>query len=349
VRVNVRLTDSSTGFQVWGDDFVGQMKDVFTMQDQTALKIADALNLHLSPQEQQYVQRRYTQNPQAYASFLKGHALLVYEEQPDKLAMARMYFEQALKLDPNYAPALAGLSDVEGYTYRDTDSDPSHLQHAEEFAQKALGIDPQLSDAHVALARIYGLRYDYPRAVAEFRKAIDLDPKNAVAWDLLSWALAYQQPADALEAEKAAREAMRLEPSLLMANYHLGRALILQGRYPEARAAFEQIRQLNPSSSQTDLGLGQVYLAQGNSERAVALLLKQPRPAAINFFWLSAAYAAHGDKEKALGTLREAFDLGFRDFNALDASPYFSQLRSDSRYQQLVQRYRNSVPSSNKR
>lgn len=77
VRVNVRLTDSSTGFQVWGDDFVGQLKDVFTLQEQTALKIADALNLHLSPQEQQSVQRRYTQNPQAYTAFLQGKAMLV--------------------------------------------------------------------------------------------------------------------------------------------------------------------------------------------------------------------------------------------------------------------------------
>ena len=339
VRVNVRLTDSSTGFQVWGDDFVGQMKDVFTVQDQTALKIADALNLHLSPQEQQYVQRRYTQNPQAYAAFLQGRALLVYEDQTDKLAMARLYFEQALKLDPNYALALAGLSDVEGFAYRDIDSDPSHLQRAEQFAQSALGMDPQLSEAHVALARTYGLRYDYASAAGEFRKAINLDPKNAAAWDLLSWALAYQHPADALEAEKAARESIRLQPSLLSANYHLGRALLLQGRYPEATAAFERMKQLNPTSSMADLGMVQVYLAQGNSERALATLQGQPR-AAINLFWLSAAYAAHGDKEKSLDALQNAFDAGYRDFSALEASPYFSQLRSDKRYQQLVQRYR---------
>lgn len=339
VRVNVRLTDSSTGFQVWGDDFVGEMKDVFTVQDETALKIADALNLHLSPQEQQYVQRRYTQNPQAYAAFLQGHALLVYEDQPDKLAMARSYFEQALKLDPNYALALAGLSHVEGYIYRDSNSDPFHLQRAEEFAQRALDVDPQLSDAHVAIARTYGLRYDYTRAAEEFRKAIDLDPKNAVAWDLLSWAYGYQHPANALEAEKAAREALRLEPSLLPANYHLGRALILQGRYPEAMAALERMRQLSPTSTIPDFGLGQLYLAQGNFEQAIAFLLKQPR-AAINLFWLSAAYAAHADKAKALDALQKAFNAGYRDFDALDANPYFSRLRRDPEYQQLVQRYR---------
>src|SRR6202142_213481 len=65
VRINVHLVDSTTGFQVWADDFVGEMKDVFSLQEQTALKIAQSLNLKLSPQEQQAIQHRYTQNPQA--------------------------------------------------------------------------------------------------------------------------------------------------------------------------------------------------------------------------------------------------------------------------------------------
>ena len=72
VRVNVHLIDSTTGFQVWADDFTGQMKDVFSLQEQTALKIAQALNLNLSPQETKAIQQRYTQNPQAYEPFLVG-------------------------------------------------------------------------------------------------------------------------------------------------------------------------------------------------------------------------------------------------------------------------------------
>ena len=89
-----------------------------------------------------------------------------------------------------------------------------------------------------------------------------------------------------------------------------------------------------------DLGLGQVYLAQGDYDRAVASLTKSALTAAINYFYLSAAYAAGGDKEKALATLQKAFEAGFHDFAALDASPYFSSLRTDPRFQQLNQRYR---------
>jgi TolB-like protein len=102
VRINVHLIDSTTGFQVWADDFVGEMKDVFSLQEQTALKIAGSLNLKLSPQEHQSIQHRYTQNPQAYDAYLRGHALVQYSDRRDKVEAARRDFEEALKSDPDY-------------------------------------------------------------------------------------------------------------------------------------------------------------------------------------------------------------------------------------------------------
>ena len=212
VKVNVRLLDASTGFQIWADDFVGEVKEVFAVQEQAAIKIADALNLHLTQAEEQQIHRRDTQNPEAYEAYLQGHALLVYEDEPDKLAAAEGHFEQALKLDPNYTLALAGLSYAEGLAYRDVSPDPVHLERAEQLARRALSIDPQLSEAHAALGHVYGFKYDYHRAAQECREALRSQPQNALAWDWLSWALAYQQPPDTLESEKAAREAIRLEP-----------------------------------------------------------------------------------------------------------------------------------------
>jgi eukaryotic-like serine/threonine-protein kinase len=229
VRINVQLIDSTTGFQTWADDFTGDMKNVFSLQDQAALKIAEALNLHLTPQEQEAVKQHYTQNPQAYQEFLVGRSLLDHEDQPASLEAARKHFEAALSLDPNYAPALAGLSHVEGYYFRDVDPSPAHQQRAEQFARKALAIDPQLPEAHVALARYYGEDFKYADAVREPRLAIEQEPDNALAWDQLSRALGYVIPPDPVEAEKAAREAFRLNPSMSYAQYHLGRALYLQG------------------------------------------------------------------------------------------------------------------------
>ena len=99
VRINVQLIDSNTGFQTWADDFTGDLQNVFSLQEQAALKIAEALNLHLSPQEQQAVLRRYTQNPQAYQEFLIGRSLLVHEDQTGALEASRKHFESALKME----------------------------------------------------------------------------------------------------------------------------------------------------------------------------------------------------------------------------------------------------------
>ena len=164
VRISVQLIDASTGFQTWADDFVGDLKDVFSLQDQTALKIAQALNLKLTPQEQNAVQRRYTQNPQAYEAYLRGRALVDFIDQPKSLEAARTNFEKALQFDPNYAPALAGLSMVEGFYYRNLDPSEAHLRQARQLAERALAIDPQLAEADVAMANVYGNMFDYVHA-----------------------------------------------------------------------------------------------------------------------------------------------------------------------------------------
>jgi serine/threonine protein kinase/Tfp pilus assembly protein PilF len=343
VRINVHLIDSTTGFQVWADDFTGQMKDVFSLQEQTALKIAQALNLNLSPQETKAIQQRYTQNPQAYEAFLAGRGMLDVET-ADRFEAARKNFEEALKLDPNYALALAGLSHVEALYYRDLDTNPIHLQRSEEYARRAIAIDPNLAEAHVAMGQTYGLRYDYPAAVTELREAIRLEPDNFLAWDLLSWALGYEQPPDAAEVEKTAREAIRLQPTASAAQYHLGRAFIFQKRYPEAEVAFHRAGVIGDKTYE-NMGMTQLALAQGNWDQAVSYGLKLggSSKTAMNCYWLSAAYAGKGDKDKALATLQEAFKLGYGDFASLDTSPYFASLRNDPRYKILLDQYRKKA------
>jgi serine/threonine protein kinase len=339
VRVNVQLIDSSTGFQTWADDFTGDLQNVFSLQEQAALKIAQALNIHLSPQEQQAVKHRYTENPQAYEEFLMGRSLLVHEDQPPALEASRKHFEAALKLDPNYAPALAGLSHVEGYYYRDLDSDVTHLQRSEQLARQALAIDPQLPEAHIALGRVFGVRYQYADAVRELRLAVQAEPENALAWDILSWALAYQTPPEPTEAEKTAREAIRLNPSIGYAQYHLGRALYMQSRFPEAMAAFDRCDEITGNSDVGNLGRAQALSAQNRYSEALSTMLKGRKLRTSNdLYWLSSFYAGNGDKEKAIATLQKSFELGYRDFPAINANPAFASLRNDSRFQQLLRR-----------
>jgi tetratricopeptide (TPR) repeat protein len=333
--------DSTDNLQVWADDFVGELKDVFSLQEQTALKIAQALNLTLSPQEQQAVRHRYTDNPEAYEAYLRGHVFLANIDVPEKLEAARGNFQRALQLDPNFAPALAGLSLVESFYYRNIDTNESHQKLALQLAQRALAIDPQLVEADVALAFVYGDSYDYVRAAEKARDATLHEPENAHAWDVLSWTLGYLQPPDATGAEKAAREAIRLDPALAQAYYHLGRALLLEARYPEANTAFQQVTELSTNSVLGDFGRAQLYLAEGDYDRAINTFLKQPKlNTPVQIFQLSSAYAAKGDKDKALAALEKSLAGGYGDFAAIDASPHFSSLRTDPRFQKLIQQYR---------
>ena len=342
IRINVQLIDSTTGFQTWADDFTGSDQDVFSLQEQLALKIAEALNLRLTPQEQQAVKRRYTENPQAYEAYMMGRVFLEQEDQPEKLEAARKYFQQALQLDPNYAPALIGLSSVEGYYYRDINSDPAYHQRAIDLARRALVIDPDLPEGHMAVGRNLGAEYDYIGAVREIRRGVELDPDNATGWDMLSWALGYLQPPQAVESEKAARETIRLRPSMPGAQYHLGRALMLQGRFPEALAAFDRCEQLlGDNGGLANGGRGQLNVIQGNYDQALAFLEKAgAKGNAINQYWFAAAYAGKGDHAKAVAALQQAFDRGYRDFPAIDSTPYFANLRSDPQFQKLLSKYR---------
>lgn len=155
-----------------------------------------------------------------------------------------------------------------------------------------------------------------------------------------AWALGYQQPPDAEGAERAAREALRLQPGYTAAYYQLGRALLLQERYDEAFDAFQLAWKLDPDFQAIHIGIAQVYLAQGDYKRALTELQKMKTTSAVAIVVLSSIYAAQGEKESALAELERALSSGYRDFVAIDANPYLSSLRPDPRFQQLLQRFR---------
>lgn len=341
VRITAQLIGVRDGFQLWADDFEGDMNDVFRLQEDTALRIADALKVRLSPGEQQAVRQRLTTNPQAFDAYLRGRALLEYFDAPEKLEAARGHFERALALDPDYPLALAGLSRVEAQYHRNLDPSPGRLQRAEELGRRALALQPELAEAHLALAQVHGNRFEYAQAVERCREAIRLDSSNAYAWDLLSWALAYLQPPDARGAEEAARRAITLQASLIGAHYHLGRALLLQGRYAEAIDAFGQARSLDASFETAEFGIAQAYLAQGEVARAAEALARVQKTAGAPVVLALAAtvQAAQGDREVALATLERALAAGYRDAAALRTNPFLQSLRADPRYAPMLRRF----------
>jgi TolB-like protein/Tfp pilus assembly protein PilF len=344
LRITAQLIDSENGFHVWSKDFDGSLKDIFDVQESTAMQIADALDIHLSPQERDAVQRRYISNNDAYDAYLRGQAFIMNWGEIESLMAAREQFEKALELEPDYPPALAGLAGTEAQIYRNHDPDEARLIRGTELANRALALDPSLVRGHMALGELAADRYDYRGATGRFRKAVTIEPDNALAWDYLSWSLAYQHPPDPIGAEEAARKAILLAPEFGNAYYHLGRALNLQGRFDEAIAAFKQIYKYRPNSSIAHLGITQSYLAQGNLEQARKYSVLSMQVAGQSPIELSLSCfieAADGNNEAALECLEELLgDKNYRDFEALDNSVHLQALRADPRYQALLDKYR---------
>ncbi|TNF80531.1 MAG: tetratricopeptide repeat protein [Acidobacteria bacterium] len=340
VRVSAQLVDGETGRNLWSEDFNGSLEDVFAMQEQTALTIAERLNLELSPEEQRDVQKRATENVAAYDAYLRGMALSREWGVRARLEQAIEQFETALEHDPDYAAALAGIAFVESDMYRNFDTSEERIQRAEGYAQRAVELDPTMPDASHALGLIAGNRFDYNRAAQLLQDTVRLAPKESRYWDNLSWALAYKTPPDGQGSVDAAWEAIKLQPHFPGAYYHLGRGLIAMGRYEEARQAFETMIEQDPDFGARNIGMAQYYLAIGDLEEAMEWIERDAaRDTVMVSYYRAAILAASGEIDEALATLEYVLEKGFRDFVTLEASPHFASLREEPRYQELISRY----------
>jgi adenylate cyclase len=255
VRVSAQLVDAATGRNLWSEDFDGSLEDVFSMQEATALEIARRFNLELTPAEQHDVGKRLTDNAAAYDAYLKGMSLYERWGKQVNLERAVEQFELAVDLDPEFAAALAALAGVQAELYRVFDSSEERIERAEQLARRAVELDPTLADANNTLGLIAANRYDYRRATELIREAVRLAPKTALYWEFLAWSLAYQTPPDAEGAEEAARQAIRLQSISPGAYYQLGRALLAQDRFDEAKSAFETALKQGPGFTSGHLGM----------------------------------------------------------------------------------------------
>jgi tetratricopeptide (TPR) repeat protein len=156
----------------------------------------------------------------------------------------------------------------------------------------------------------------------------------------MSWALAYQQPPDPAAAEEAARKSISLQASLIGAHYHLGRALMLQSRFEEAKAAFIQSKNLDPNFGSADFGLAQVCIAQGEYREALEYLngLGEIAKSPVVPVQAAIAYEALGDRDRALEAVERALSNGYRDIEGLGQIPEFKSLREDPQYLELLDR-----------
>ncbi len=269
VRINVKLIDTSTGFNIWADRFDGKLDDVFALQDNLARKIASALAVQLTEQEQILLAKDPTSDVEALMHYFMGSAYFGSATKQENDLSRQMYL-RAIALDPDYAQAYAALA----LTYIDDQrrgwsSDPEEsVNQARKLAQQAISINDTIPQAHFVLGYIYlYANSQHDLATEAAKKAIELDPNYPDGYTLLSSAYFFSgYPEKALPLD---RKAMRLNPASSFLYYmHLGRSHYIQGRYAEASEALQEAAERNNNFIPNRLWLAATYGQMGKLDDA---------------------------------------------------------------------------------
>jgi adenylate cyclase len=269
VRITAQLVDATTEGHLWAERYDRDLKDIFALQDEVAQKIVAALAVKLTDDEQKRLVRKYTDNMEAYDSFLQG---LEYKNRYTKEAnvQARQMYERAIDLDPKFAAAYAllGLTHFHEWSLG-WSQDPQSLEQAFELAQRAIALDDSLPKAHAILGEVYLWKKRHAQAIAELEKTIALNPSDADGiarlGNILNWT---GRPEESIGLVK---KAMRLNPvHPVWYLWNLGHAYFLMGRCEEAIETLNRVLDRNPGFLPAHVYLTVSYIELGRHEEARA-------------------------------------------------------------------------------
>uniref|UniRef100_Q01NG0 Serine/threonine protein kinase n=1 Tax=Solibacter usitatus (strain Ellin6076) TaxID=234267 RepID=Q01NG0_SOLUE len=328
VRIAVRLVEASKDSPVWSGSYEGELRDVLTVQNQVAAAIAGEIRVALAAPDRARLSRHQRVDLVAYDEFLKGRHDYLAEFTRESADRAIAHFHQALKLDPSYAPAYAGLADcyymVSSMYYAPAEVMPK----AKTAALKALQLDDTLGEAHATLALVQSL-FEFNRAAAErgFRRAIELKPGDAQVHLWYSLHLAGLGRFD--EAAAEVEEAQKLDPVSPAINAYAGPPLYLAHRYDQAIQRMQPVAETFPDYVHPHAWLALSYEQKGEWDKAIAEMEKayaldqEPQSLAQ----LGHIYAGAGRTKAARKVLRQLRGLaGQRYVSAYDIALLYAGL-----------------------
>jgi TolB-like protein/Tfp pilus assembly protein PilF len=393
LRVTAQLVRADSGYHLWSETYDRQLNDVFKVQDEIAVAVVKALRTSLldktKPQNvvtddarplittQEDIRPQavlstsadaYTHYLQARSSFQRGTkddpetAQVDYETALD-------YLYQALKLDPSFAAAWAEVAKVR---VRQVMSRFIPVRQASEearqSAERALALNSRMPAAYLSMGSVhYVFDWNWPAAEAEFKKAIELEPRNP---DALRWAAHVATTLGHFdEAVKLAKMAIELDP-LEVLNYRvIGGVYYRTGRYADADAAWRTMRALNPALFQEDDMLALTYLARGEPAAALAAHARAPRNNWDNWYqamayhalgrrresdaalarfvdlqsdesaiYVAEIYAYRGEIAEALTWLERGYERRDDDLRFIKGDPFLRNLERDSRYRAFLRK-----------
>ncbi len=365
VRIVAELVNAGDGSEVWSQTFDRALKDVFAVQSEIASAVASSLKLTLLGHEKTGTNIAST-NAEAHNAYLQGY-FYFQRRNSDNLRKAISYFDDAIRLDPNYA--LAYAKSAEAWTWIADQSGVPHHEGwtiARKDAEKAVAIDPNLAEAHAALGWVLAFgEWKFQEGVSQARRAVELAPGSATATGVLSAVILYLGKTG--EAEKWGRRAVEIDPLDYSARNNLARVLYVEGKLDEAIAQGKKSAELQPAADSshrwqalaavlrgdTQLALREAALEPGEgyrlsclaiarfaagdrpgSDAALAELIAQDQSYAT--YQVAQVYAWRGDKEKAFAWLQTALDRHDTGLLSLLKDPLLRNLRDDPRYSELV-------------
>ncbi len=374
VRISVHLVDVRSDENLWSQVYERKLEDIFAIQSDIAQKVARALQVHIQAQERERIEKRATGSIESYNLYMKGlHDR--GKETEDGYRSAMRYFEQALKEDPEFALAYAGLAECydlmgdEGYL----PPNESFLK-AEEYARKALDLDDSLAEAHATLGAVMRTyHYDQSAAEGEFKRAIELNPNygkvcstygsylacmgrleeavaeiiraqelNPLALDVNSCAAVIFNCADQFDKSVEACERMfRIDENYLPAYRNLAEAYFEKSRYEEAVQVLRKAVLLSNGAALIKAHLGFAYARSGRLEEAKALLQELGEESSRKYVAPIAFALVHcglGEKTKAIEWLLKACEERASAVLSVKVRPMWASLRSEPAFSRLLER-----------
>ena len=368
IRVQLRLVAAADGHIIWsGDSYERAAADIFEVQDEISCNVAEHLRPVLCAGKPA---RRSTENVAAYEAYLKGRYYMS-QRTAESLMKAIQFFQQATEIDPNYALAYCDLAEsyklAVWYVPMPASEAVPKLQAA---ATKAIELDGSLAEAHGAMAEVYSFQWKWKESITEHERSLALNAGYAAAHHGLGLALALiGRNAEALAHIERARE---LDPLSLIINTDYGWVYYLERRYDEAIAQYKQALELDPNFTLAHFDLALSYSALGRHEEAISEMQKARERgsdylAGLGYVYAMAGrraealktlddlkrlaekqyvppyhfgwvYTGLGDKDKAIALLQKTYDEHTQHVIDFKTVPMFDPLRSDERFQELVQK-----------
>ena len=376
VRIAAQLIRGRTDQHLWAETYERDVVDVLRLQSEVAQAVARQVRMQLTPEQQTRLRSAPAVNPEAYEAYLKGNFYKYAAGTRAALKQSQAYYEDAVRKDPTFALAYAGLADcyLDLGAFRLVPPQDAY-RHGSEAIHKALQLDETLGEAHTSLGYLdWRYSWDWQAAERELRHAVDLNPNYIEGHETLLWFLAWSgRPSEALaEVGKIRRldpaypfafldesavhyhqrdykslveaglKSVAANPSSWSSHYLLAVGYEGSGRLAQAVPEYQEAVDLSQGDSDATAGLAHAYSAIGrmaDAEKILGELQRQAKVTYVSPYMIAAIYSGLGQREQAFEFLEKAYDERSPDvayFVKVDLR--MDALRSDPRFPDLMHR-----------